>query len=198
MLFKPLAIFATVLGVISAEHPTGEPTYEPTNWSPLEGCPTPLDLQCDTDPFNLIPQKMTLELEDYGATVVASLTCEKALSRAQACVFPEGEGDAFGIVVADSYGAPFCWTDHYLEYGVKQYRSSCRGRDFKIKVCEEISERPLQISFAFFILVLRLLTKINTYDRIHALLVFNPNSMISRSSGIMTVSSAATRRKSRY
>ena len=139
MLFKPLAIFATVLSVVSAEHPTSEPTYEPTSesWTPLGEWPTPLDLQCDTDPTNLIPQKPTLKLEDYGATVVASLSCEKALSRAQACVFPEGEGDAFGIVVADSYGSPFCWTDHYLEYGVKQYRSSCRGRDFKIKVCAE-------------------------------------------------------------
>ena len=136
MLFKSLAIFATVLGVVGATHePTSQPTYESTSWSPLGNCPTPLDLKCDTNPFNLIPQKTTLKLEDYGATVVASLTCEKELSRAQVCVFPEGEGDAYGIVVADSYGNPLCWTAHYLEYGVKQYRSSCRGKDFKIKVC---------------------------------------------------------------
>ena len=193
MFFKPLAIFATVLGVVGATTPTSFPTYEPTSWSPLEECPTPLDLQCDTDPFNLIPQKTTLELEDYGVTVVASLTCEKALSRAHACVFPEGDG-VFGIVVADSYGSPFCWTDHYLEYGVKQYRSSCRGKDFKIKVCEG-DGRPLQISSVFFIVVLRLsvLTAINTCSS-----GLTPNSMISRSSGPKTVSFAAMRKRSRY
>lgn len=137
MLFKPLAIFATVLGVVSAEHPTGEPTYEPTSWI-NEDCPSPLEVQCDTNPFNLIPQKTTLKLEDYGVTVVATLTCEKELSRAKACVFPAYDGGV-AITVADAYETgPFCWTEVYFTEGVKNYKSSCRGRDFKVKVCSTV------------------------------------------------------------
>lgn len=109
MLFKPLAIFATVLGVVAGEHPTSEPTSEPTSFGFGE-CPSPLSLRCDTDPFNIIPEKTTVKLEDPGVTVVASVACEKDYSRAQACVIPY-PGGGLGIVVTNSYGGPMCFSE---------------------------------------------------------------------------------------
>jgi hypothetical protein len=141
MLFKPFAIFATVLGVVRAEHPTSQVTFEPSSWF-FDDCPTPLNVQCDTNPTTLIPQKTTLKLEDYGATVIATLSCEKEFSRAQACVFPVEDGGV-AITIADSYGGPFCWNEVFFTEGVKHYKSTCRGRDFKVKVCSSVFWLPL-------------------------------------------------------
>ena len=143
MFLKTLALFATILCAISATTATDEPTSAPTFESSFDysyfdlGCPTPLSLKCDTNPFNLIPLKTTLKLEDYGVTVIASLSCERELSRANACVVPAIDG-GIGIVISDSYGSPMCWSEFYIEEGIKRYKSSCRGPDFKIKVCVEL------------------------------------------------------------
>jgi len=136
MFLKTLALFATILGAVGAttDEPTSAPTYESSFYNTDLGCPTPLSLKCDTNPFNLIPLKTTLKLEDYGVTVIASLSCEKELSRAQACVFPAHDG-GIGFIISDSYGGPMCWSEFYIEEGIKRYKSSCRGPDFKIKVC---------------------------------------------------------------
>jgi len=82
--------------------------------------------------MSLTPLKTTVTLEDYHATVTASLSCERELSQAQACLVPGYDG-GLGIVITDSYGGPMCWTTFYIDEGVKRYKSSCRGPDFKIK-----------------------------------------------------------------
>ena len=175
MFLKTLALFATILGAVSAT-PTSAPTYDASFYYTDLGCPTPLSLKCDTNPFNLIPLKTTLKLEDYGVTVIASLSCEKELSQAQACLVPAYDG-GIGIVISDSYGGPMCWSEFYIEEGIKRYKSSCRGPDFKIKVRVEL---PWDKMISYFVLSKSI---VSHNPKIHVLFP-NSHSMISRSSTI--------------
>ena len=184
MFLKTLALFATILSAISATTATDEPTSAPTFESSFDysyfdlGCPTPLSLKCDTNPFNLIPLKTTLKLEDYGVTVIASLSCERELSRANACVVPAIDG-GIGIVISDSYGSPMCWSEFYIEEGIKRYKSSCRGPDFKIKVCVEF------LGMKGFVISSLLLASIQIHRFSLPFPFFSKfHSMISRSSTI--------------
>ena len=134
MLFKTLSVLALAVGTTAltpAPAPTDSPTMAVTApdsflESIFEGCPSPLKLQCDTDPSTLIPQKISVTIEDPDIIVTASITCEGTAS-ADVCIVADDDGGV-GIIVADeSTSAEMCNTVFMFEEGVRRYKSLCRG-----------------------------------------------------------------------
>lgn len=150
MLFKSLSVLALAAGASAT--PTTAPTpavTAPDSYleSIFEGCPSPLKLQCDTDPSTLIPEKITVTIEDPDVVVTASITCEGTAS-ADVCVVPDDEG-AVGIIIADeATSTEMCQTLFYFESGVRRYKSLCRGNVngnfFRIKEELNIERIPVR------------------------------------------------------
>ena len=149
MLFKTLSVLALAVGASATPTaaPTPDPTPAPTPAPTGFDCPSPLKLQCDTDVSTLIPQKVTVTIEDPDIVVTATITCEGTAS-ADVCIIPDDEG-AIGIIVADeATSAEMCDTMFYFEAGVRRYKSLCRGNVngnfFRIKEELNIERFPIR------------------------------------------------------
>jgi hypothetical protein len=153
MLFKTLAVLALAVGAAAdSTTPTSSPTAAvtaPDSFldSMFEACPSPLKLQCDTDPSTWIPQKFTQTIQNPDIVVTASITCEGTAS-ADVCIVADEEGGV-GIIVADeSTSAEICNTMFMFEEGVRRYKSLCRGNVngnfFRIKEELKIQRIPVR------------------------------------------------------
>ena len=143
MLFKTLSVLVLALAASASATPTAPPTAAPTGFD----CPSPLKLQCDTDPSTLISQKVTVTIEDPDIVVTATITCEGTAS-ADVCIIPDDEG-AVGIIVADeATSTEMCDTVFFFEAGVRRYKSLCRGNVngnfFRIKEELNIERIPVR------------------------------------------------------
>ena len=146
MLFKTLSVLALAAGA-SATAPTAAPSAAPSAAPTVFDCPSPLKLQCDTDPSTLIAQSVSVTIEDPDIIVTATITCEGTAS-ANVCIIPDDEG-AVGIIVADEATSDeMCDTVFYFEAGVRRYKSLCRGNVngnfFRIKEELNIERIPVR------------------------------------------------------
>ena len=149
MLFKTLSVLALAASASATPTapPTAAPTVAPTAAPTGFDCPSPLKLQCDTDPSTLISQKVTVTIEDPDIVVTATITCEGTAS-ADVCIIPDDEG-AVGIIVADeATSTEMCDTVFFFEAGVRRYKSLCRGNVngnfFRIKEELNIERIPVR------------------------------------------------------